>query len=239
MKNFIVRAITGIIFVAAIVVCFINPLAMTFLFAIVTGLTIWEFTGLVNGREGVDTNRFICTAAGVYFFVAMIGFCSEITPSTVFIPYLITVVYLMISELYAKNQDPVSTWAYTMMSQMYVALPFSLLGVLAFRGTHDGAIYSWLAPLSVFVFLWIVGPGNTLVHWIKAGVEILLYTQGEDDERQTKSPVRELQPILQAQIEAPEPLLTQRNTEQSLDRVVRTRLCAVSYKALRAPPVKA
>ena len=69
--------------------------------------------------------------------------------------------------------------------------------------------------------------------------EILLYTQGEDDERQTKSPVRELQSILQAQIEAPEPLLTQRNTEQSLDRVVRTRLCAVSYKALRAPPVKA
>lgn len=69
--------------------------------------------------------------------------------------------------------------------------------------------------------------------------EILLYTQGEDDERQTKSPVRELQPILQAEIDAPEPLLTQRNTEQSLDRVVRTRLCAVSYKALRAPPVKA
>ena len=69
--------------------------------------------------------------------------------------------------------------------------------------------------------------------------EILLYTQGEDDERQTKSPVRELQPILQAEIEAPEPLLTQRNTEQSLDRVVRTRLCAVSYKALRGPPVKA
>lgn len=69
--------------------------------------------------------------------------------------------------------------------------------------------------------------------------EILLYTQGEDDERQTKSPVRELQSILQAQIEAPEPLLIQRNTEQSLDRVVRTRLCAVSYKALRAPPVKA
>lgn len=69
--------------------------------------------------------------------------------------------------------------------------------------------------------------------------EILLYTQGEDGERQTKSPVRELQPMLQAEIEAPEPLLTLCNTEQSLDRVVRTRLCAVSYKALRAPPVKA
>lgn len=159
MKNFIIRAITGIFFVAAIVVSFINPLAMTFLFAIVTGLTIWEFTGLVNERDGVDTNRLICTVAGVYFFIAVIGFCSELTPSTVFIPYLITVVYLMITELYAKNPDPIHTWAYTMMSQMYIALPFSMLGVLAFRGSHEGVVYSCVAPLSVFVFLWINDTG--------------------------------------------------------------------------------
>ena len=162
MKNFIIRAITGIFFVVAIVVSFINPLAMTFLFAIVTGLTIWEFTGLVNERDGVDTNRLICTVAGVYFFIAVIGFCSELTPSTVFIPYLITVVYLMITELYAKNPDPIHTWAYTMMSQMYIALPFSMLGVLAFRGSHEGVVYSWVAPLSVFVFLWINDTGAYL-----------------------------------------------------------------------------
>lgn len=162
MKNFIIRAITGIFFVAAIVVSFINPLAMTFLFVIVTGLTIWEFTGLVNERDGVDTNRLICTVAGVYFFIAVIGFCSELTPSTVFIPYLITVVYLMITELYAKNPDPIHTWAYTMMSQMYIALPFSMLGVLAFRGSHEGVVYSWVAPLSVFVFLWINDTGAYL-----------------------------------------------------------------------------
>ena len=162
MKNFIIRAITGIFFVAAIVVSFINPLAMAFLFAIVTGLTIWEFTGLVNERDGVDTNRLICTVAGVYFFIAVIGFCSELTPSTVFIPYLITVVYLMITELYAKNPDPIHTWAYTMMSQMYIALPFSMLGVLAFRGSHEGVVYSWVAPLSVFVFLWINDTGAYL-----------------------------------------------------------------------------
>ena len=162
MKNFIIRAITGIFFVAAIVVSFINPLAMTFLFAIVTGLTIWEFTGLVNERDGVDTNRLISTVAGVYFFIAVIGFCSELAPSTVFIPYLITVVYLMITELYAKYPDPIHTWAYTMMSQMYVALPFSMLGVLAFRGSHEGVVYSWVAPLSVFVFLWINDTGAYL-----------------------------------------------------------------------------
>ena len=36
MKNFIVITITGIIFVAAIVSCFLNPIAMVVLFALVT-----------------------------------------------------------------------------------------------------------------------------------------------------------------------------------------------------------
>ena len=52
MKNFIVRTITAVFFVAAIVSCFLRPEAMMFLFALVTGMTIWEFTGLVNERDG-------------------------------------------------------------------------------------------------------------------------------------------------------------------------------------------
>lgn len=159
MNNFIVRTITGTLFVAAIVVCFINPTAMTLLFALITGMTVWEFTGLVNMREGIDTNRMISTVAGVYFFIAMVGFCSALTPPTVFIPYLITLIYLLVAELYAKNPDPISTWAYTMMSQLYIALPFSMLGVLAFRATPEGTVYTYLMPLSVFVFLWINDTG--------------------------------------------------------------------------------
>lgn len=159
MRNFIIRAITGVFFVTAIVVSFINPTAMALLFALVTGLTVWEFTGLVNEREGVDTNRFICTVAGVYLFFAMTGFCSSLTPSTVFIPYLVTIIYLLVAELYAKNPDPINNWAYTMMSQLYVALPFSLLPVLAFRATAEGVAYTYLMPLSVFVFLWINDTG--------------------------------------------------------------------------------
>lgn len=159
MSNFLVRTVTGIFFVAAVVVSFIDPLAMTFLFALVTGMTVWEFTGLVNRRENVDTNRLICTVAGVYFFVAVVGFCSGLTPSAVFIPYLITIIYLLVAELYAKNPDPVSTWAHTMMSQLYIALPLSMLGVLAFRSTPFGTDYVATIPLSVFVFLWINDTG--------------------------------------------------------------------------------
>lgn len=160
MKNLILRTVTGVLFVAVIVVGFLNPVAMGFLFALVTGLTVWEFTGLVNQREGVDTNRFICTVAGVYLFCAITGFVGNLTPATVFIPYLITLIYLLIAELYAKNQDPVSTWAFTMMSQLYIALPFSMVSVLAYTAQPDGTVgYNYLLPLSVFVFLWLNDTG--------------------------------------------------------------------------------
>ena len=159
MNNFIARTITGILFVATIVVCFLNPTAMIFLFALVTGLTVWEFTGLVNDRPGVAVNRFISTVAGVYFFLAMAGTCSGFTSSTVFIPYLITILYLLVAELYAKQEDPIHDWAYTMMSQMYVVLPFSLLNMLAFRAAPEGIMYVYTLPLSVFVFLWVNDTG--------------------------------------------------------------------------------
>lgn len=162
MKNFIIRTITGVLFVAAIVTCFLNPRAMVLLFALATGLTIWEFTGLVNELERVTINRMICTVAGVYFFFAMAGYNSGLTPATVFIPYLVSIIYLLIAELYLIQDDPISDWAYTMMSQVYIALPFSLLNVLAFRSAGYDIHYTYLIPLSVFVFLWINDTGAYL-----------------------------------------------------------------------------
>ena len=164
MKNFIIRTITGVIFAAAIVASFLRPEAMVLLFSIVTGMTIWEFTGLVNEREHVTVNRFICTVAGVYFFYAMTYFCSDlyagVAKSVVFIPYLVTVIYLLIAELYLKQEDPVQDWAYTMLSQMYIALPFSLLNVLAFTANSSGmVVFNTLLPLSVFIFLWVNDTG--------------------------------------------------------------------------------
>lgn len=159
MKNFIIRTITSLFFVAAIVTCFLSPRAMVLLFALVTGMTIWEFSGLINDRQAVTINRFITTVAGVYLFLAMAGYNSGITPSSVFIPYLVSIIYLMVAELYLKAKDPINNWAYTMMSQVYIALPFSLLNVLAFRSNGQEIVYNYLTPLCVFVFLWINDAG--------------------------------------------------------------------------------
>ena len=153
MKNLILRTITGVIFVAVLVASFMYPLAMVALFTLITGLTIWEFTGLVNQRKGVQVNRFINSVAGIFLFLAMAVHSMNLDQySLAFVPFLITLIYLLVAELYLKAEDPINNWAYTMMAQLYIALPFSLLNVLAFRFDMSDAPY--LLPLSVFIFLW-------------------------------------------------------------------------------------
>jgi len=161
MKNLAVRFITGVFFVAAIVVCFLNMRAMALLFALITGLTIWEYCGLVNNIKGVKVNQLICTVAGVYLFLAVFCFASDMAPSSVFIPYLLSVIYLMVSELYLKNENPVNSWAYTMLSQMYIALPLSMVNVLAFSSVQGTStvVYTYIIPLSVFILLWCSDTG--------------------------------------------------------------------------------
>ena len=67
----------------------------------------------------------------------------------------------MISELYLKKENPVLNWAFSMLSQLYIALPFALLSVLAFQNDVElGTVsYNPILPLSVFVFIWLSDTG--------------------------------------------------------------------------------
>lgn len=156
LKNLITRSITGILYVAILVTCFLQAFNMVIVFALITGLATWEFTGLVNEHKHVNVNRLITTVAGVYFFLAVAGVNSgAIQTNAVFVPYLLTIIYLFISGLYTKSGDSVNDWAYTMLSQMYIALPLSTINVIAFRQAADGLnYYYYLLPLSTFIFLW-------------------------------------------------------------------------------------
>ncbi len=157
-KNLIVRSITGTLFVAIMVCGFLNPSAMILLFAIITALSLWEYTGLVNDHcEDVQVNRFISTVAGVYLFVAVAAWRTGIVSNfAIMVPYVLTIVYLLVCELYTGTKNAVNTWAYTMLGQMYVAMPLALVNILAFEMAPDGsgARYDMLLPLSVFIFLW-------------------------------------------------------------------------------------
>lgn len=155
MNNLITRTITGIVYVVVMVLGMMRPDTIILLFALITGLTMWEYTGLVNDIDGVRVNRFISTIAGVYLVAAVALWRIGMVDFRVFLPYILTIVYMFVEELYLKQKNPINDWAYTMLGQMYVALPFSLIFFLAFQiDAMNNASFEMLVPLCLFVFLW-------------------------------------------------------------------------------------
>ncbi len=162
LKNFITRAITSIVFVIVLVGCILwpNPLAYGILFGVITAMTAWEFCTIVNNNADLQVNRFITTVSCVYLFYAVMGFNLNMVGSQAFIPYLVSIIYLMVSELYFDRKNSIYNWAFAMMCQMYVALPFSCINTLAFLNTPSyGTVYTPVFVLSVFLFLWCSDAG--------------------------------------------------------------------------------
>ena len=162
MKNFIQRAITGLIFVAVLISCIIgSPLSFGVLFCIISAMATAEFCNLMNQQEGVKMNRNICVLGSMTLFLCFFYYGMNPAQTGIFIPYLIIIIYLMISELYLKKEHPLNSWAYAMLSQLYVGLPFALLNVLAFQsnGIGSGSEYLFILPLSIFGFNWINDTG--------------------------------------------------------------------------------
>ena len=161
-NNFILRAITGILFVAVLTGSIIaGPVNFALLFTLISALSVNEFANLINQKGEAKVPSILVGMGAAFLMLGMWGFCTNQTGAYVLLPYPALLLYLMIRELYLKAENPVANWAYTLMSQLYVALPFALLNVLAFhtdRATGE-VTYNPVLPLSVFVFLWLSDTG--------------------------------------------------------------------------------
>lgn len=166
-NNFIQRAITGIIFVGVLIGCILGgPIYFTLLFALITALTIHEFGVIISKQPDVEINKPICMLAGVFLFFGFAYLGVMPGQTEILIPYLFLIIYLLVSELYLKKKNPLNNWAYAMMSQIYIALSFAMLNVLAYHSIgNEGELsnyqvqYNPILPLSIFIFTWINDTG--------------------------------------------------------------------------------
>ncbi|MDR2859553.1 MAG: phosphatidate cytidylyltransferase, partial [Mediterranea sp.] len=165
-SSFIQRTFTGILFVAILVGSILfGPLSFELLFIVITLLTLWEFLNLINRTERIRIQKLPVMLGGGYLFVAFMLFCQGAVDGRIFVPYLFFIIYVPVSELYLKRTTPIVNWAYSMLSQFYVALPYALLNVLAFRYVPigNGSNYNPIILLSVFVFIWLNDTGGYCV----------------------------------------------------------------------------
>lgn len=159
MSNLGKRTLSGLGFVVVTVACILlGRTTFCLLFATITALLLNEFNTLLHDHKLAEVNNTVSVVSGVYLFIAFYLFCSGEAGMAVFGPYALSLIYIMVSELYLKKPTPIANWAYAFAGHLWLALPMALMNVLAFD-----IIYSPVLPLAVFVLLWLNDAGAYLV----------------------------------------------------------------------------
>lgn len=166
MSNLVQRTLSGIVYVILFVGCIIYGLqTFCILFTITTALALNEFNHLINDHHIATVNNTISVISGVYLFLAFFCYASGHSSTIVFLPYILSLLFILIEELYLKSDTPIANWAYSFAGQLYIALPFALLNLVAF---HGGNGYTYMLPLGIFVFIWLNDSGayciGTMLH---------------------------------------------------------------------------
>ncbi|MDR0865964.1 MAG: phosphatidate cytidylyltransferase [Candidatus Symbiothrix sp.] len=165
MKNIVLRTLTGIVYVILITSGILsNSYTFVCLFSIIVLFCLAEFYGLINTQKKTRINSWINCFGGFLLFVSMYLYASGVFPGSVFIPYLLYIAVVFIAALYEKQQDPIIHIAYIFLGQCYIALPLSLLNLIAFRTNEAGTVsYYPVLVLALFVFIWISDTGAYIV----------------------------------------------------------------------------
>lgn len=167
MKNFFTRVATGAIFAITLVGAILcNKYTFGALFAIVTLLSVREFCQLVHKYKKTTFCTWYAVLCSLFLFGAMymtFHMKEAHKPALpLFAPYILLVVIAMVRQLFDTKSKPLDNFAYFTLSQMYVALPFSLLCLLSTGGAEVGYTYNFLLPLSIFIFIWFNDTGAFL-----------------------------------------------------------------------------
>lgn len=159
MNNFVKRTLSGFVFVLIIIGSISwNPYSFAAVFALITGAAVYEFHKLTNNQNQVNTLVALSVTGAVLLFVISFLFASGTIIYPGFSVYGLFVVGVLIIELYRKQKNPVQNWAYFLMGQILIALPFSLLNFILFIESYNPMIL-----VAVFVTIWVNDTGAYLV----------------------------------------------------------------------------
>ncbi|MCM1094490.1 MAG: phosphatidate cytidylyltransferase [Bacteroides sp.] len=155
MKNILLRSISGAIYVGLIVGGILagkwSFLALCALFA---GLGIMELHHL-HSNKGCDKTQTVIDTIGGIILVAGTWQSIFFGIHYILAAYLLYIMARIVYQLYRTGDTPMRDLAYSMLSQMYVALP---LAMIMFIYAYSPAIV-----LSMFIFIWLNDTGAFVV----------------------------------------------------------------------------
>ena len=151
MKNLLTRSLTGLIYLVVFIGSLITgKYSFGLLFLVINVLALWEFYQLA-GNSGHRSGKILGIITGCFLFIAtfyVYAFGNSPLFLSLIIPFII---FIIISELYAKNSTPLVNIAITVFGILYISFPLSLFNHFAFF-EHDD--YSYQIILGFFILLW-------------------------------------------------------------------------------------
>ena len=158
MNNFVKRTLSGFLFVTLVIgSILLSQLTFVLFFALICGWAVFEFHKLSNKQPSITVNPWLSFLGAVLLFICSFISASHQWHYPVYPIYGFYVILVLIFELYRKKQNPLHNWAYFILGQVFIALPFSLLNFILF-------VDNWkpLILLSVFVTIWVNDTGAYL-----------------------------------------------------------------------------
>ena len=133
MNNFVKRTLSGLLFVLLIVgSILLSRFTFVAVFAVICSWTVFEFHKLTNTQNDVNVNRGIAVVGAGLLFITSFLYSSGILSYLVFSVYGLYFVLALIYELFRQKENPIHNWAYFLLGQVFIAVPFSLLNFILF-----------------------------------------------------------------------------------------------------------
>ncbi len=129
MRDIIVRGLTGIVFIAAIICPLIWSVEITtIVFTVFLFLGIYEFYSLFKGHSKIDVSVHLGVGLSAIITLLLIASIYHIIPFSLFYLGLISLMFIgLVSEVWRKKKEPILNSAILVLGLMYVVLPFLLL----------------------------------------------------------------------------------------------------------------
>jgi phosphatidate cytidylyltransferase len=158
MNNFVKRTLSGALLVTLIVgSILLGGFAFAAFFGLICIGAVREFQKLTNTQEQLSVNIWTASMGGILLFGCSFLYAAGYAHYSILCLYGLYIVLIFISELYRQKANPLHNWAYFILGQIMVALPFSLLPFILYI---DG--YQPILLLALFVTIWVNDTGAYL-----------------------------------------------------------------------------
>jgi len=154
LNNFLLRTITGLVYVVVIIgSLLLGAKVFASLFFIINILTLNEFLTNIKRIRLPSLNLYFGIASGavLYLLITLTGL--GYLPPTLLSIALVIPLSLFAREFFAKNQSPITNIAISTLGLIYITIPFALL-VTLYPTPQSSDPFPWNI-LTLFVIVWI------------------------------------------------------------------------------------